>query len=158
MTAKETIKKIADALNIVQSDDIKKTEETTEVAPESVEEKVEEAKEEATVEVVDDSKTEETPEETKEVEVEEAKEEAKPEEEKVDENNERISQMEKQLEELQKLLEAAVSSENEKAEAPTIEEDVKPLTHSPETKPEVKHTKIGGHGGTILDRVYKYIN
>ena len=158
MTAKETIKKIADALNIVQSDDIKKTEETTEVAPESAEEKVEEVKEEATEEVAEDTKTEETPEETKDVEVEEAKEEDAPKVEKVDENNEKIAQMEKQLEELQKLLEAAVSSENEKAEAPVVQEDVKPLTHSPETKPEVKHTKIGGHGGTILDRVYKYIN
>ena len=171
MNAKDTIKKIADALNIGESEDKAKVEETQEVKAETAEEpkKAEttdtvseepKKKEVDSFTIEDDSKPADEP---KDIEVapesvEEPKAEVK--QEKVEEvakdevkDDPRISKMQSQIDDLQKMLEAAVSSE-----APAVEEGIQPLTHSPEGKPESNHKKIGGHGGTVLDRVYKYIN
>ena len=171
MNAKETIKKIADALNIT-ADASQETapvaDETKEATPEvettetKVEEKAPEAKEEAVEApadakgelVMDDAdKAEPTPEvaETKAEEVtEESKEADKVEEQAIDP---KVAELEGKLAEMQKLLDAAV-----KEEAPVVEPEVKPLTHSPETSAAREMKKIGGHGGSVLDRVYKYIN
>lgn len=173
MNAKETIKKIADALNIksdASQEAAKEVVETKEETPvlETTETKVEdskpEAKEESKVEdtkeadgeltVSDADKAEPTPEvaEVKVEETKESQEDVKSEESiKVDP---KVAELENQLAEMQKLLDAAVKVDK----APEVEPEVKPLTHSPETAPATNRKKIGGHGGDILDRVYKYIN
>ncbi len=151
MNAKETIKKIADALNIgdaaekeVKVEDTKTVEQVEEVKAEATEDKVEDVKAETT----EDAKTEEVTEAPKvEVETEENKEDAK------------IADLQKQVDELSKLLEVAVSKEVKEDVIPEIPEDkVEPLTHSPESTPETTTKKIGGHGGDVLSRVYKYMS
>lgn len=158
MNAKETIKRIADALSIGTEEETTKVEETA-----VVEEKVEDAKAEATNETteeakantVEDVKTEEdVKSEEVDTEVEESKEEAKAE-------DSRIADLQKQVDELSKLLEVAVSKDTDTVEnvIPEIPEDkVEPLTHSPEIEPETTTKKIGGHGGDVLSRVYKYMS
>ena len=158
MNAKETIKRIAYALSISTEQETTKVEETA-----VVEEKVEDVKAEATNETTGDVKTDtvedvDTKEDVKsdkvDTEVKESKEEAKAE-------DSRISDLQKQVDELSKLLEVAVSKDTDTVEnvIPEIPEDkVEPLTHSPETEPETTTKKIGGHGGDVLSRVYKYMS
>ena len=158
MNAKETISKIADALNIAKGEDV--TQETPEVkeevAPVATEETVEVKTEDAKVEEVkaEETKAEEPAKATEEVKEEEAPApEVKEEEVKEDP---RVAKMQEQIDELQKMLEAAVKSEEVTEEAPEVE--TKPLTHSPETTPDTNHKKIGGHGGDVMSRVYKYLS
>ena len=172
MNAKETIKKIADALNITAdasqetapvADEAKEETPTVETTETKVEEKAPEAKEEVKEVpaeakgelIIDDADKAETTTEVAETKAEEVIEESK-EADKAEEPvaDPKIAELEKQLAEMQKLLDAAV-----KEEAPeVIEPEVKPLTHSPETVATKEMKKIGGHGGSVLDRVYKYIN
>ena len=168
MNAKETIKKIADALNITadaSQEAAPVADETKEETPveETTETKVEEKAPEVTEEakeapadakgelIMDDADKAETTTEVAETKAEEVIEESK-EDEKV-EIDPRVAELEGRLAEMQKLLDAAV-----KEEAPVVEPEVKPLTHSPETIAAKDVKKIGGHGGSVLDRVYKYIN
>ena len=152
MNAKETIQKIADALNI--GDAAEKEVKVEDTKTEDV--KVEDTKVEATEEKVEDAKVE-TTEDAKPEEVdaaEDVKEDAK-------EEDSRIKDLQKQVEDLSKLLEVAVSKDADTKEeiVPEIPEDkVEPLTHSPETTPETTTKKIGGHGGDVLSRVYKYMS
>ena len=151
MNAKETIQKIADALNITKDDAKEVTPEVTEtpteapatvetpeaapVAEEVKEEKVAEEAPETVVETVD--------------EVTEA-----PSAERVE-----LDAMKAQIDELKNLLKAAVREDSkEEAKIEVEEAPVAPLTHSPETTSEVSHKKIGGHGGDVLSRVYKYMS
>jgi len=161
MNAKETLEKIANALNIAKGEEKKeetaKVEETVEAT--EVVEAVETKAEDTVVEAVEE-KTEEV-EETKEVKAtEEVKEEVSAEvkeEPVIEETKEdpRVAKMQEQIDELQKMLEQAVKEDSEEA-APEVE--VKPLTHSPESKPDTSHKKIGGHGGDVMSRVYKYLS
>jgi hypothetical protein len=171
MNAKETLEKIANALAIAKGDD--KKEETVEnveataPATEAEAPQAEDVKTEETTETVEDAKTEETsPEPSTEVKAEESAEEATeekveaaPEEVKEEEVKEdpRVAKMQEQIDELQKMLEAAVKSEETATEeAPEVK--TQPLTHSPENKPANSHKKIGGHGGDVMSRVYKYLS
>ena len=150
MNAKETLKKIAEALNIVESAQEEKvkaekpveTTETTEsVEVKETDEKVEEVKE--------------LPEVTEEVaEVEEVKEVKAEEPSKEDE---RVRELESQLADLKKILEAAMV--NEKEVIPEVKkEEPKGLTHSPEKEVKKKSGGIGSKGMSIQERVYKYMN
>ncbi len=155
MNAKETIKKIADALSIGTEEEVTKVEDTT-----VTEEKVEDVKAEATketteevkAETVEDVKTEEDVKSEKvDTEGEDDKKEAK--------EDSKIADLQKQVDELSKLLEVAVSKEVKEDIIPEIpENEVEPLTHSPESTPETTTKKIGGHGGDVLSRVYKYMS
>jgi hypothetical protein len=160
MNAKETLEKIANALAIAKGDD--KKEETTPV----VEEKVEAP---APVQEAEAPKAEDKKEEAPEVVAEDVKTEVVETEEKVDEKIEepvieepkedpKVAKMQEQIDELQRMLEAAVKADTPKEVAETPEVEVKPLTHSPETKPNTNHKKIGGHGGDVMSRVYQYLS
>jgi len=154
MNAKETIQKIADALNITKDDAKEVTPEVTETpteAPATVE--TPEAPEAAPVaeEVKEEKVAEEAPEAVVETvdEVAEA-----PSAERVE-----LDAMKAQIDELKNLLKAAVREDSkEEAKIEVEEAPVAPLTHSPETTSEVSHKKIGGHGGDVLSRVYKYMS
>ena len=154
MNAKETIQKIADALNITKDDAKEVTPEVTETpteAPATVE--TPEAPEAAPVaeEVKEEKVAEEAPETVVETvdEVTEA-----PSAERVE-----LDAMKAQIDELKNLLKAAVREDSkEEAKIEVEEAPVAPLTHSPETTSEVSHKKIGGHGGDVLSRVYKYMS
>ncbi len=164
MNAKETLKKIADALNITSS-----TPEKQEAAPiveavepvEAVEAPVVNEKAVESVEVAD-TKTEDVPaiepeaiapivdkDENLEIEVVEDI------SEKVD--NARVKELETQLEDLKKILENALSEPKEeiKPEQPKADEG---LTHSPEKTVSKKAAGIGNKGGDVMSRVFKYIN
>ena len=154
MNAKETIQKIADALNITKEDAKEVTPEVTETpaeAPAIVE--TPEAPEAAPVaeEVKEEKVAEEAPEAVVETvdEVAEA-----PSAERVE-----LDAMKAQIDELKNLLKAAVREDSkEEAKIEVEEAPVAPLTHSPENTSEVSHKKIGGHGGDVLSRVYKYMS
>lgn len=154
LNAKETLKKIADALNVVSNDE-PKVKEVIET-PETVE-----AQEtpEVTKEVV------ETPEATKETaevakEVEEPKEEPKAEEkEEVKVNDSRVKELEAQIESLKDIISKSLEQEEVKQQAPEVPtEEPKGLTHSPEKPVRKKANGIGSKGGDIKSRVFKYIN
>ena len=156
MNAKETLQKIAEALNIASSE------------PKEV--SVEETKVEATP-VVDTEVKEETPvEEVKEaaeaVEVKEEKATEKPivkdetsEEVEVSKDSERVAEMQKQIEDLKAILQNALSQPaEEKVEIPQVKNEPKGLTHSPEKPVQTKANGIGQKGSSIKDRVFKYIS
>ena len=156
MNAKETLKKIAEALNIAGGEPIEevKTEVKAEVEAETVETKAE--VEEIVTEVAEEVKAEaEVVEEpTKEaeavVEVTEVVQEPT-------ESDKRVAELENQLNDLKKLLKDAMAT----PEVPEMEikqEDPKGLTHSPEKTIRPQHTKIGNKGKDTLSRVFKYIN
>jgi len=156
MNAKETLKKIAEALNIVGGEEAK-VEETVEA---TVEAPVEEVKEEVAteapvVEAVEEEVKEETVEATETVEETEVKE---VEEEVPSKENERVRELESQLADLKKILESAMT-EPKTEEVPEVkQEEPKGLTHSPEKEIQKKAKGIGSKGMTIQERVYKYIN
>lgn len=154
LNAKETLKKIADALNVVSNDE-PKVEEVVET-PEAVE-----AQEtpEVTEEVVETPKaTEETAEVTEKVE--EPKEEPKAEEkEEVKADDSRVKELEAQIESLKDIIAKSLEQEEVKQEAPEVPtEEPKGLTHSPEKPVRKKANGIGSKGGDIKSRVFKYIN
>ena len=148
LNAKETLKKLADALSIT-------SEETAEVKEETSVEAVEsETKEE--VETSEEPK-EEVVEAIQEVK-EEPKEEVQAEEEKETEvADTRVQELEDKVKQLTEILKNALS-EPEAPVVPEVPEDSKGLTHSPESIIHKQHTKLGGKGDNVMSRVYKYIN
>lgn len=148
MNAKETLKKIAEALNIVGGEETiaNVVEKTEEVKPQEVAEAVE-TEVEATPEVVT-----EVTEEVVEAVVE------KTEEVKEDPKASRVEELEGQLNDLKKLLKDAMN-QPEPVEVPEIKQEApKGLTHSPEKEVKKKMDGIGQKGDSIQSRVYKYIN
>tara|TARA_B110000285_G_C14624990_1_gene380800 strand:+ start:74 stop:538 length:465 start_codon:yes stop_codon:yes gene_type:complete len=154
MNAKETIQKIADALNITKDDAKEVTTEVTETPTEAtaIVETPEAPEAAQVVEAVEEVKVvEETPEAVVET-VDEVAE--TPSADRVE-----LDAMKAQIDELKNLLKAAVREDSkEEAKIEVAEAPVAPLTHSPETTSEVSHKKIGGHGGDVLSRVYKYMS
>ena len=153
MNAKDTLKAIAEALNIVSGD---AKEVTPEVAPEAVKVATDETTEVAEVapEVVKD----EAPEVA---EVAEVAPEVTPEavEAAPEVDNSRVNELEKQLSDLKEILKNAMT-QPEVIEAPIVEApEPKGLTHSPEAPVAKKAASgVGRKGGSIQERVNRYIN
>jgi hypothetical protein len=145
LNAKETLQKIAEALNIAAQ-----PQETTEVQPTPQPEAVEPKKElieEPTPEVVEEVKAE-VVEEPKAEPKEEVKEEPK---------DNRVEALESQLADLKKILADAMKVEE--VETPVVPEpEPKGLTHSPEKEVKTTAKGVGRKGTTIQERVFKYIN
>lgn len=149
LNAKDTLQKIAEALNIAAQ-----PQETTEVQPTPQPEAVEPTKElieEPTPEVVEEVKTEVVEEpkaEPQEVTEVEPKEEVK---------DDRVEALESQLADLKKILADAMKVEE--VETPVVPEpEPKGLTHSPEKEVKTTAKGVGRKGATIQERVFKYIN
>jgi hypothetical protein len=149
LNAKDTLQKIAEALNIAAQ-----PQETTEVQPTPQPEAVEPTKElieEPTPEVVEEVKTEVVEEPKAEPQIET---EAEPKEEVKDD---RVEALESQLADLKKILADAMKVEE--VEAPVVPEpEPKGLTHSPEKEVKTTAKGVGRKGTTIQERVFKYIN
>ena len=148
LNAKDTLQKIAEALNIAAQ-----PQETTEVQPTPQPEAVEPTKElieEPTAEVVEEVKTEvEEPKAEPQIETE-----AEPKEEVKDD---RVQALESQLADLKKILADAMKVEE--VETPVVPEpETKALTHSPEKEVKTTAKGVGKKGTTIQERVFKYIN
>lgn len=159
LNAKETLKKIADALNVVSNDE-PKTEEVVET-PEVVE--AQDATE-VTEEVVETPEATEVTAEVKEEAVEEKSEEPKEEpkaedKEEVKADDSRVKELEAQIESLKDIIAKSLEQEEVKQEVPEVPtEEPKGLTHSPEKPVRTKANGIGSKGGDIKSRVWKYIN
>jgi len=149
LNAKDTLQKIAEALNIAAQ-----PQETTEVQPTPQPEAVEPTKElieEPTPEVVEEVKTEVVEEPKAEPQIET---EAEPKEEVKDV---RVEALESQLADLKKILADAMKVEE--VETPVVPEpEPKGLTHSPEKEVKTTAKGVGRKGTTIQERVFKYIN
>jgi hypothetical protein len=149
LNAKDTLQKIAEALNIAAQ-----PQETTEVQPTPQPEAVEPTKElieEPTPEVVEEVKTEVVEEPKAEPQIET---EAEPKEEVKDD---RVEALESQLADLKKILADAMRVEE--VETPVVPEpEPKGLTHSPEKEVKTTAKGVGRKGTTIQERVFKYIN
>ena len=149
LNAKDTLQKIAEALNIAAQ-----PQETTEVQPTPQPEAVEPTKElieEPTPEVVEEVKTEVVEEPKAEPQLET---EAEPKEEVKDN---RVEALESQLADLKKILADAMKVEE--VETPVVPEpEPKGLTHSPEKEVKTTAKGVGKKGTTIQERVFKYIN
>jgi hypothetical protein len=144
MNPKETLQRIAEALNIAAQ-----PQEKTEVQPEAVE-PTKELIEEPIAEVVEEVKTEvEEPKAEPQIETE-----AEPKEEVKDD---RVQALESQLADLKKILADAMRVEE--VETPVVPEpETKALTHSPEAEVKTTAKGVGRKGATIQERVFKYIN
>jgi hypothetical protein len=149
LNAKDTLQKIAEALNIAAQ-----PQQTTEVQPTPQPEAVEPTKElieEPTPEVVEEVKTEVVEEPKAEPQIET---EAEPKEEVKDD---RVEALESQLADLKKILADAMKVEE--VETPVVPEpEPKGLTHSPEKEVKTTAKGVGRKGTTIQERVFKYIN
>jgi len=149
LNAKDTLQKIAEALNIAAQ-----PQEATEVQPTPQPEAVEPTKElieEPTPEVVEEVKTEVVEEPKAEPQIET---EAEPKEEVKDD---RVEALESQLADLKKILADAMRVEE--VETPVVPEpEPKGLTHSPEKEVKTTAKGVGRKGTTIQERVFKYIN
>ena len=149
MNPKETLQRIAEALNIAAQ-----PQETTEVQPTPQPEAVEPTKElieEPTPDVVEEVKTEVVEEPKAEPQIET---EAEPKEEVKDD---RVEALESQLADLKKILADAMRVEE--VETPVVPEpEPKGLTHSPEKEVKTTAKGVGRKGTTIQERVFKYIN
>ena len=149
MNAKDTLKAIAEALNIVSGD-------VKEVAPEVANETTEVA--EVASEVVEAETTEVAPEVAEVVEVAP---EVTPEAVEVapEVDNSRVNELEKQLADLKEILKNAMA-QPEVIEAPIVEaQEPRGLTHSPEAPVANKAASgVGRKGGSIQERVNRYIN
>ena len=148
LNAKDTLQRIAEALNIAAE-----PQETTEVQPTPQPEAVEPTKElieEPIAEVVEEVKTEvEEPKAEPQIETE-----AEPKEEVKDD---RVEALESQLADLKKILADAMKVEE--VETPVVPEpETKALTHSPEAEVKTTAKGVGRKGTTIQERVFKYIN
>lgn len=154
LNAKETLKKLADALSIT-SEETAKEEETVETTKEEVISEPVEETVETENEATEAPKEEETVEETEE-KAEEPKEEVAPEAEEP-KDDKRVQELEDKVKELTEILKNALS-EPEAPKVPDVPEDTKGLTHSPEAHVNKKHTKLGDKGDNVMSRVYKYIN
>jgi len=146
LNAKDTLKKIADALNIA-------AEPTPQ--PEPVE-PTKELIEEPTAEAVEEVKQEEPKAEPQEVTEAEPKEEVQ-EQPKEEPKNERVEALEKQLEDLKSIL-ADAMKQPEPVEVEVPKEEPKGLTHSPEKQVKKTANGVGKKGASIQERVFKYIN
>lgn len=163
MNAKETLQKIAEALNIASSEPKEVSVEETKV--EATPEVETEVSNEVENEVKNETPVEEVKETAEAVEVkEEAAEEPTIKEEasdklEVSKDSERVAEMQKQIEDLKAILQNALSQPaEEKVEAPQVKEEPKGLTHSPEKPVQTKANGIGQKGNSIKDRVFKYIS
>lgn len=149
LNAKDTLQRIAEALNIAAE-----PQQTTEVQPTPQPEAVEPTKElieEPTPEVVEEVKTEVVEEPKAEPQIET---EAEPKEEPKDD---RVQALESQLADLKKILADAMKVEE--VETPVVPEpEPKGLTHSPEKEVKTTAKGVGRKGATIQERVFKYIN
>ena len=149
LNAKDTLQRIAEALNIAAE-----PQQTTEVQPTPQPEAVEPTKElieEPTPEVVEEVKTEVVEEPKAEPQIET---EAEPKEEVKDD---RVEALESQLADLKKILADAMKVEE--VETPVVPEpEPKGLTHSPEKEVKTTAKGVGRKGTTIQERVFKYIN
>ena len=152
LNAKDTLQKIAEALNIAAQ-----PQEKTEVQPTPQPEAVEPTKElieEPIAEVVEEVKTEvEEPKAEPQIETE-----AEPKEEvKEEPKDDRVQALESQLADLKKILADAMRVEE--VETPVVPEpETKALTHSPEAEVKTTAKGVGRKGTTIQERVFKYIN
>jgi len=154
MNAKETLQKIAEALNIVSSE--KETEQVEQPVAEqpaeeiAQEEQAESTQEEQPVAEVTEEPAEEVAEEPA---AEEQKEEPK--------SDPRVEELERQLADLKEILKNAmaqpVEEEKELPEPPKPAEP-KGLTHSPEKQVKTKAKGVGNKGNDIMSRVFKYMN
>ena len=157
MNAKDTLKKIAEALNIVSEE--KPVEETVEQVAEPVQET---AQEDAQEEQVESAQEEQPVEQTAEEPAEEpaaeepAQEEQKQEEPKADP---RVEELERQLADLKEILKNAMAQPEEK-EIPEPPKPAEPkgLTHSPEKPVRTRAKGVGNKGEDIMSRVFKYMN
>ena len=167
MNAKDTLKKIADALNITSSTPEEQVAAPIVEAAEPVEAPVVEApvvneKAEESVEVAD-TKAEDVPAVEPVAEAPVVNEDEKLETEVVEDVSEnkvddaRVQDLEKQLADLKQILENAMSEpkEEKQPEQPKAEEG---LTHSPEKTVAKKAAGIGRKGDDVMSRVFKYIN
>ena len=161
MNAKDTLKKIAEALNIVSedakevvSDAIDSTQEVIEDVAEAVLDTVEDVVEvaedvkEAVADVVEN--VGEAVEDAGEA-IQDAAEAISP-----TPQDERVGELEKQLADLKEILKNAMTQE----EAPQVEApEPKGLTHSPEKEVAKKAASgVGRKGNSIQERVNRYIN
>tara|TARA_R110000787_G_scaffold190227_3_gene301686 strand:- start:36 stop:560 length:525 start_codon:yes stop_codon:yes gene_type:complete len=172
MNAKDTLKKIAEALNIVSedakevvSDAIDSTQEVIEDVAEAVLDTVEDVVEvaedvkEAVSDVIDDVKeaVSDVVENIGEA-VEDAGEAIQDAAEAISPTpqDERVGELEKQLADLKEILKNAMTQE----EAPQVEApEPKGLTHSPEKQVAKKAASgVGRKGNSIQERVNRYIN
>lgn len=149
MNAKETLKKLAEALGVVsENENVTESIETTQEEVQSTPEV--ENVEETVNEVIEEPKEEASVTETEEVN------EPVQAEETVKEDTE-VNALKEEIENLKKILKAAIEEES-KPEVVIPTEQTKPLTHSPEKKMAPKAQGIGQKGASIQERVYKYIN
>jgi outer membrane biosynthesis protein TonB len=149
LNAKDTLKKIADALNIAAEPTPQP--EPVEPTKELIEEPTAEVVEEVKQEVKEEPKAE--PQEVTEVEPKEDVQEQPKEEPK----NERVEALEKQLEDLKSIL-ADAMKQPEPTEVEVPQEEPKGLTHSPEKEVKKTANGVGKKGASIQERVFKYIN
>ena len=180
MNAKDTLKKIADALNITSKEDAKVEPAVEAPVVETVEAPVEDVKPvEETVENVEETKIEneetiKTDENTetdleKDV-VEDVKEDAPEVKSEAIQNAEKaVEKAEEMKDEIKKeepseidLLKSQLNELKDiikqQSEVPVIDEEPKGLIHNPEGNVSKKTTKIGNKGGDVISRVYQYIN
>jgi hypothetical protein len=145
MNAKETLKKIAEALNIVDEQP---------VVEETVEQPVAEAQAE---QPVADEKPEVEAEQpvAEEPAAEEPVAEEQPEAKDEPVENSEVELLKKQLDDMKEILKNALA-EPAVPEIPTKEPEG--LTHSPEAQVQQKAKGIGRKGDDIMSRVFKYMN
>ena len=170
MNAKDTLKAIAEALNIVSSDAkevvnevVSDVKEVAKDVAESVTEVIEDVKEVA--EDVKDTVLETVADVVENVgeAVEDAGEAIQEVAESIDPtpepNNSRVDELEKQLADLKEILKNAMT-EPEATEVPEIDQtEPKGLTHSPEAPVAKRQANgVGKKGGSIQERVNRYIN
>lgn len=152
MNAKETLKKIAEALNIVDEQPQEENP-VVEQAEEAAEPQVEQVEEVAAEEPAEEPKADEVVEEPV---AEEPQAEEQPEESKEDP---RVAALEQQLADLKEILKNAFTEPvEEKLPEPPVKEEPKGLTHSPEKQVKPMANGIGNKGGDMMSRVFKYIN
>lgn len=152
MNANEALRKIAEALNIVDAEPkVENVEQPVEEQP--VENVIEEQTEVVEANEEQPSDPEQQPENVEQPnEVEQPK------------SDERVAELERQLADLKEILKNAFAQSEPEVEQPVVEapvqksEEPKGLTHSPEkpVKPQVK--AIGNKGNDIMSRVFKYMN
>ena len=148
MNAKETLKKIAEALNIVDEQPV--VEETVEQPAAEAQAEQPVADEKPEVEAEQPVAEEPAAEEPVAEEQPEAKDEPA-------ENNE-VELLKKQIDDMKEILKNALAEPAEPAvpEIPTKEPEG--LTHSPEAQVQQKAKGIGRKGDDIMSRVFKYMN
>ena len=158
MNAKDTLKKIAEALNIVSEDAKEVVSDAIDSTQEVIEDVAEDVKE-AVSDVIDDVKeaVADVVENVGEA-VEDAGEAIQDAAEAISPTpqDERVGELEKQLADLKEILKNAMTQE----EAPQVEApEPKGLTHSPEKEVAKKAASgVGRKGNSIQERVNRYIN